>query len=120
MVEMAKKDILPAVSAYSAELTNTALSKKELSDKIDTTYEEELAAKISKLAAKMYQKTSDLEKAIAGADKITDTYKTAIYYKDKVLATMDQLRTTADELESMVSSEYWPLPSYGEILFSVK
>ena len=120
MVEMAKKDILPAVSAYSAELTNTALSKKELSDKIDTTYEEELAGKISKLAAKMYQKTSDLEKAIAGADKITDTYKTAVYYKDKVLATMDQLRTTSDELESMVSSEYWPLPSYGEILFSVK
>lgn len=120
MIEMAKRDLLPAVSAYAAELTNTALSKKELSDKIDTTYEEELVAKISKLTAKLYAKTADLEKALAGADKITDSYKNAIYHKDKVFAAMEQLRAVADELETLTSAEYWPIPTYGEILFSVK
>ena len=117
---MAKRDILPAVSAYSAELVETALSKKALSDKIDTTYEEECAAKISKLTAKMYAKVAALEKAVNGADKMTDGLKRAIYFKDKVFTTMGELRQTADALETITSDEYWPLPSYGKMLFSVK
>lgn len=120
MLQMAKRDILPAVSAYSAELVETALSKKALSDKIDTTYEEECAAKISKLTAKMYAKVAALEKAVNGADKMTDGLKRAIYFKDKVFTTMGELRQTADALETITSDEYWPLPSYGKMLFSVK
>ncbi len=120
MLQMAKRDILPAVSAYSAELVDTALSKKALSDKIDTTYEEECAAKISKLTARLYAKTAALEKAMAGKDKVTPGIKVAVYYKDKVFAAMNQLRMTADELETLTGSDYWPLPSYGKILFSVK
>ncbi|MCI8590704.1 MAG: glutamine synthetase type III [Clostridiales bacterium] len=120
MIQMTKRDLLPAVSAYAAELVETALSKKALSDKIDISYEEDCAAKISKLTAKMYTKVTALEKAVEGADKISDGLKSAIYFKDKVLATMCELRETADKLETIVSDEYWPFPSYGKMLFSVQ
>ena len=120
MLDMVWKDILPAVSAYSKKLADTALAKKSLSDSIDCSFETELAAKISTLTAETVKKTQALEYAVMDVKNIEDTLELARYYKDTVFAAMNELRIVVDELETHTSAEYWPYPSYGDILFSVK
>ena len=120
MLDMVWKDILPAVSAYSKMLADTALAKKSLSDSIDCSFETELAAKISTLTAEAVKKTQALEYAVMDVKNIEDTLELARYYKDTVFAAMNELRIVVDELETHTSAEYWPYPSYGDILFSVK
>ena len=120
MLDMVWKDILPAVSAYSKKLADTALAKKSLSDSIDCSFETELAAKISTLTAEAVKKTQALEYAVMDVKNIEDTLELARYYKDTVFAAMNELRIVVDELETHTSDEYWPYPSYGDILFSVK
>ncbi len=120
MLDMVWKDILPAVSAYSKKLADTALAKKSLSDSIDCSFETELAAKISTLTAEAVKKTQALEYAVMDVKNIEDTLELARYYKDTVFAAMNELRIVVDELETHTSAEYWPYPSYGDILFSVK
>ena len=120
MLDMVWKDILPAVSAYSKKLADTALAKKSLSDSIDCSFETELAAKISILTAEAVKKTQALEYAVMDVKNIEDTLELARYYKDTVFAAMNELRIVVDELETHTSAEYWPYPSYGDILFSVK
>ena len=120
MLDMVWKDILPAVSAYSKKLADAALAKKSLSDSIDCSFETELAAKISTLTAEAVKKTQALEYAVMDVKNIEDTLELARYYKDTVFAAMNELRIVVDELETHTSAEYWPYPSYGDILFSVK
>ena len=120
MLDMVWKDILPAVSAYSKKLADTALAKKSLSDSIDCSFETELAAKISTLTTEAVKKTQALEYAVMDVKNIEDTLELARYYKDTVFAAMNELRIVVDELETHTSAEYWPYPSYGDILFSVK
>ena len=120
MLDMVWKDILPAVSAYSKKLADAALAKKSLSDSIDCSFETELAAKISTLTAEAVKKTHALEYAVMDVKNIEDTLELARYYKDTVFAAMNELRIVVDELETHTSAEYWPYPSYGDILFSVK
>ncbi|MGN0492227.1 MAG: glutamine synthetase III [Acutalibacteraceae bacterium] len=119
MIDMAKKDILPAVSKYSHELTDTIIAKAACGD-IDSSYEKDLAAKISKLNATAYKKVLKLEEATLKAKEIDDTTELSMFYKDSVFAAMSELRITVDELETMVPAESWPYPSYGDMLFSVK
>ena len=119
MIDMAKKDILPAVSRYSHELTDTIIAKAACGD-IDSSYEKDLAAKISKLTATAYKKVLKLEEATLKAKEIDDTTELSMFYKDSVFAAMSELRITVDELETMVPAESWPYPSYGDMLFSVK
>ena len=119
MIDMAKKDILPAVSKYSHELSDTVIAKAACGD-IDASYEKELLAKVSRLNASAYKKTEKLEKAVVKAKEISDTTELSKYYKDAVFAAMSELRITVDELETLVPATDWPYPSYGEMLFSVK
>ena len=119
MIDMAKKDILPAVSKYSHELSDTVIAKAACGD-IDASYEKELLAKVSRLNAAAYKKTEKLEKAVVKAKEISDTTELSKYYKDTVFAAMSELRITVDELETLVPATDWPYPSYGEMLFSVK
>lgn len=119
MIDMAKKDILPAVSKYSHELSDTVIAKAACGD-IDASYEKELLAKVSRLNAAAYKKTEKLEKAVVKAKEISDTTELSKYYKDAVFAAMSELRITVDELETLVPATDWPYPSYGEMLFSVK
>ncbi len=119
MIDMAKKDILPAVSKYSHELSDTVIAKAACGD-IDASYEKELLAKVSRLNALAYKKTEKLEKAVVKAKEISDTTELSKYYKDIVFAAMSELRITVDELETLVPATDWPYPSYGEMLFSVK
>ena len=119
MIDMAKKDILPAVSKYSHELSDTIIAKAACGD-VDSSYEKELLAKISKLNAAAYKKVQKLEEATLKAKEISDTTELSMFYKDSVFSAMSELRITVDELETMVPAASWPYPSYGDMLFSVK
>ena len=120
MLDMVWKDILPAASAYSAELAKGAAAKKALCDSIDVSYETELATRLSALAASAAKKAESLEYAVMGVKDISDTLELARYYRDRVFAAMNELRIVVDEMETHCSARFWPYPSYGDILFSVK
>ena len=119
MVDMALKDILPAVSEYSRLLSDTLLKKKAVSEALDVGYEQEMLAQISSLAAEAYANVKKLDKALLGAAKIDDVTRLGLYYKQKVLSVMKKLRVNADGLEMLVSADYWPMPTYGDLLFGV-
>lgn len=119
MVEMAKKEILPAVSEYSQLLSSTILSKKSVCESLDCTYESEMLTEVSDLTAKAYEQVKALEKALAGTKAICGATARSVYYKDEVLPVMSALREAADGLENVVSSDYWPIPTYGDLLFGV-
>lgn len=120
MLDMVWKDILPAASAYSKKLTDAALAKKALSGSIDCSFEVGLAEQISSLTAAVVSRASALEYAVRDVKNISDSLALARYYKDVVFAAMNELRIVVDELETHCAAEFWPYPSYGELLFSVK
>ena len=120
MLDMVWKDILPAASAYTKELAETVASKKAIGVGIDTSYEEKLAGHVSVLLASATKKAEALEYALMGVKDITDTLALARYYRDTIFAAMNELRIIVDEMETHCSAKYWPYPSYGDILFSVK
>ena len=120
MLDMAHKDILPAMSAYSKELADAALEKKKLSEDIDTTYETETVKALGNLLGNTYSNVKKLESDLYTAKSITSSVELADFYKDFILADMSALRASADEMETMASSEKWPYPSYGDLLFGVR
>ena len=119
MIDISRKDILPAASTFSKELSDTALSKKALLPIIDCTYEIELVKKISELTSEIYVLTNKLESALLGAKELTGAEKIAKYYKNSVLTAMNELRSVADELETITAKSFWPYPSYSELLFGI-
>ncbi len=120
MIDMAKKSILPAVTSYVRELTDTALAKKALSDAIPTSVEEELITSLSNKLVCFAKKTAELEEALIKANDYNDNNLTyAKYFRATVFAIMQELRAIGDSMETETSSEYWPYPSYGELLFGV-
>ena len=120
MVNMASKDILPLVSEYSKKLADTALSKKALSDAIDCTYEEETVKKISALLNSAYKILEDLRLSVEDMKALKGNKDRAFLCKDTIIPLMDALRNDVDELEMAVSSDSWPYPSIGELLFGVR
>ena len=120
MLDMVWKDILPAASAYTKELAETVAAKKAIGSGIDTSYEEKLAGHMSVLLASATKKAEALEYALMGVKDITDTLALARYYRDTIFAAMNELRIIVDEMETHCAAKYWPYPSYGDILFSVK
>ena len=118
MLDMAKKEIFPAVSLYSRELADTASAKKEFVR--DCTYEEETLKIISSLASDAYKAMTKLEKVYTNAEAKADAKEKADYYRDEVIPAMELLRSYVDELETVTSADYWPYPSYGELLFGVR
>ena len=120
MIDMAKKNILPAVTSYVRDLTDTALAKKALSDAIPTSVEEDLITSLSNKLVSFSKKTAELEEAVIKAsDYSDDNLKYAKYYRETVFALMQELRAVGDAMETETASEYWPYPSYGELLFGV-
>ena len=118
MLDMVWHDILPAVSAYSKELSDAALSKKALG--IEYGFEKELSEKISGLIADTVERVNKLEAEVNEINLISENYTKASAYKDRVLPAMSALRDTVDELETRTAKKHWPYPSYADILFSVK
>ncbi len=117
MIDMARRSIAPAVSEYSAALAETAIAKKDLG--VNTRAEVEVLAKVSDLAAVLNDKISVLEDLVIKAGGF-DSYAQASFFHDTVIPAMNELRLVGDELETLTAKEYWPFPSYGEMLFSVK
>ncbi len=120
MIEMARRDILPAVLGYMKELGDTALSKKSLIANADCDYEEKTITRLSSLASVIYYSVETLEKALSMQKDTTDMKKLALEYKDKIITEMQELRAAADEAECITAQKYWPYPTYGELLFGVR
>ena len=119
MLEMAKQGILPAVSSYVKELTDTALAKKALSDAIPTSVEEDLVTTLSNDLVSFVEKIDTLSEDVVKGNDIEDAQEKANYYHDVVFAAMNELRAVSDEMETITSSDYWPYPTYDELLFGV-
>ena len=118
MLDMARQDILPAVSAFAKELCDTATAKNALG--VEAVYETETAAMVSKLTTEVLSEVRTLEKASDDAEELADVLTRACAYKDNVLSAMSALRESVDELETLTAKKYWPYPNYGDLLFSVK
>ena len=119
MLDMIKKDIIPAVTAYCKELSETALSKKSLCPQAPCVTEESMVTILSELSAGVFEKTQKLEAALSHTEQISDIQAQAESYRDEVIPAMEALRKDADEIESLVGEKYWPYPTYGKMLFSV-
>ena len=120
MLDMAKKDIFPAVSKFTATLAAAVTGKKAVSEKIRTDAEEKLLEKLSCLMCAFSEKIDELEDELPGAKEYKDDILgCARFYCDTVFDTMEELRAISDEMEMCTDAKFWPYPSYGELLFSV-
>ncbi len=120
MVDMVKKDIVPAVSKYSGKLAAVARDKAALGMGIPCDLELTLVKKISELSVSLMSELEALESALEGVcEHNCNNYENAKYYHDVVLSAMNTLRITVDELECCTASEDWPFPAYSELLFRV-
>ena len=118
LLDMAKRDILPAALKYSTYLADSIKTKAAIGG-IDYETEKELASTVSSLAGCLYKNIEKLDKVLLGAKDIEGTLEIATYYAHEVFEAMQNVRAVADELETMVAAEYWPIPTYSDLLFSV-
>lgn len=120
MLDMSKKEIIPAVSAYLKDLSTTASSIKSVVADADCTMQEQLIHKIAALSGSLYKKTEALGTAVLNTkDHEENIEERAQYYKNYIFSGMQELRAVADELETLVGEEYWPFPTYGDLLFKI-
>ena len=118
MIDMTAKDIMPAVTTYIKELSDTAISAKAVG--IDAKTQVAVAKKLSDLCATGYKQLDTLKSKVHKAETISNIQDKAMYYRTDVLPAMEALRKTADEMEVNTAEKYWPFPTYGDILFSIK
>ena len=119
MLDMVKKDIIPAVCAYSKDLCEGAAAKKALDADLDCDLEWELVSELSSLGSGLYKKARKLESDLLGVKSRGDLKAQADCYKDVVFCDMRELRAAADELELLIGGRYWPFPTYGKLLFGI-
>ena len=117
MVDMAKKQYIPAVMEYTRTLADTVLAVKSAG--ADATVQTTVLKSISEKLAEAQAAETALEDKLAEAAGIEDPKKLAFFYKDVVHTAMDDLRTPVDELEMMVDKKVWPVPTYGDLIFEV-
>ena len=120
MLDMAKKDIFPAVSAYVAELASACNAKKALSETLPCDAEIKVIEKLSKLLVCFQNKIEALEAKVNEAKGIEDVADQAMFYGKEVFGAMNELRAIGDEMETSTAADYWPYPSYAELLFGVR
>ena len=120
MVSMAKTQIAPAVETYTAEVARAAAAKKQLDPNIACEYETGLVRRLSSLTDRISAKAEELEKTLIELNKAADVIAESEMVRDTVLPAMNELRIPCDEAETLTSKEYWPFPSYGDLLFGVK
>ena len=120
MIDMARKQILPAVQGYTAELAGGVAAKKAVSADIACGYESGLIARLSLLTDQIAARTDELEAAVLELKGAADVTQEACAIRDAVIGRMAALRTVADEAETLTAGKYWPFPTYGELLFGVR
>ena len=119
MLEMARKQLLPAINAYMSEVANTAASKLAVSDAISVRSETKTLTRLSTDADAMSDAIDALQAAVDTAEAMTDESAKAVSFHDDVLPKMDALRAAADDAETICGEDYWPLPSYSKMLYYV-
>ena len=120
MVDMTKTEIAPAVDAYTMELAKTIVAKKAVDDTLTCNYESGLVKKLSKLTDRIAIKTEELENALVELHNAEGIISEANMIRDVVLVKMGELRLACDEAETVTAKKYWPFPTYGDLLFSVR
>ena len=120
MSDMARKQILPAVERYAADVADAAASKKTLDAEISCCYEKKLVKKLAALIDSIDSRTDALDGVIAKLKTLSDVTEEANYIRDEMISRMTELRAAADEAEVMTAESYWPFPTYGDLLFGVK
>lgn len=120
MVDMARKQILPAVEAYVKEVSKTAVAKKQFAPDASCEYEKKTVTKLSLLMEQILDKTETLEDEIMKLRFISDVKQESYAIRDSILPKMGELRAVADEAETLTADKYWPFPTYGELLFGVR
>ena len=121
MVDMARKDILPAVSSFIKLLSDAIISKKSAIGKIDCTYEESIIKEINSLENDTFKKVNEIEallKIVKESEKTAQ--ETAEYYKDVIIPKMEEIRALVDRMEVLTDRNYWPYPTYADLLFGVR
>lgn len=118
MIDMAKKEILPAAAKYIKDIAKTAELAKSCG--AETVFEEETVKEISALVTEMYKALGTLEADVQKVHSIEDTQEMANFFHDTIFADMGALRVPADKIETLVGKEYWPYPTYSDLLFYVK
>ena len=119
MLEMARKQLLPAVNAYMSEVANTAASKLAVSENLSVRSETKALTRLSADADAMSDAVDELQAAVNAAKALSDESAKAVAFHDDVLPKMDALRAAADDAETICGEDYWPLPSYSKMLYYV-
>ncbi|NTV78909.1 MAG: glutamine synthetase, partial [Clostridiales bacterium] len=120
MVDMVKKGVSDSVIHFQNDLTDLLTKKKALNSGIESEYEENLLKRVSMNATNMFHKLETLEKSIIETKNHDDALDAAKFYKEVIFSDLNNLRAVVDELETLIPSNYWNYPTYGEILYSVK
>ena len=119
MLEMARKQLLPAVNAYMSEVANTAASKLAVSESLSVRSETKTLEKLSADADAMSDAIDTLQDVVDAAEALTSESEKAVAFHDNVIPVMDTLRAAADDAETICGEDYWPLPSYSKMLYYV-
>ena len=117
LIDMMNREVVPAVTAYTDFLCTAALNKNSIGG-ISSSVERELIARLSAANKEIFTLTGELKMNVASAERTGDILERAKEYHDKILKIMGDIRKYADSAESVVPSDYWPYPSFGELLFS--
>ncbi len=120
MVDMVRKEILPAVEAYAGDLAKTLAAKTSVVPSIAGKYEKGIITKLSSLADEIDEAASELESAIIKLDAISDITESSFMIRDVLLQKMAELRVVCDEAETITAEKYWPFPTYDQLLFGVR
>ncbi len=120
MVDMAERQLVPAIEKYVSKICETAISKKNFMPDISCDYEHGLAKKLSGSVDRAAACTAELKEAVVHVRDFCDIISEADYIRDAILPRMSALRAVVDEAETQTASEYWPVPTYGELLFGVR
>ncbi len=119
MLEMSKKEILPAIGNYTSKIAKGILAKKAVSEDINTTMEKAMLVKVTCLCDMMYKGTEALDDALLKVKECSGALETATYYRDSVVPRMQELRCASDQIETNVAEDVWPFPTYADLLFKV-
>ncbi len=120
MLDILWKDVLPSVNAYTKVLADSLLSKKEISDSMSCSYETMILERFEGLTGSAIQISKELESDIKKINGFTNSLSLAMFCKNELLAKMNRLRTVVDQMELITDRRYWPMPDYGDLLFSLK
>ena len=119
MIVMASRDYIPAVERYVAQIADAAAKKMAICQEISCGVEKNIVTRLSNGLSKTYNAIENLTREETVAASIADVKERAVYYAEKVIPVMNELRTAVDEMEVLTASDLWPVPTYGDMMFRV-